>query len=529
MGIWVLVAGAREDVGGRELADALESVPFGGLAQYVRADEEAHAPLRVQGTEVLQGTKRQARSRQVALDGADLDALDARECQLAHACSVLERRQLLVKCVVEDRHYHDALEAADLQRVHGGQHVGDVRRVEASAVNCDRVPHSLGQVYSVSVSDASTIRALEDPLSMTRAAVATAQPVGRVPRSVEFLVVGGATLFLYPLLWLLRATVGLDSAELAVGFLMFHGAHLINDPHFSVTYLLFYKDARRRAFGPAFGGGQRVRYLIAGVFVPLALGAWLFGSLSAGSARSLGLAIQLMFLLVGWHYVKQGFGVLSVLSARRGVHYNALERRAFLAHCFAGWAYAWSNPASPAIEAEEKGIIYSSFAHPALLEQLCACSFALSGMVLAALLFRKWRRERRLPPLAPLTGLLVSIWAWSVYSSADPLMLYMIPALHSVQYLYFVWLLGKNQARAAELPPFFGPPARQRLLLLAASALLLGWLLFHAGPELLDSARLGAQRRAHEVVRRLGQERHLADAVAEELVGVAVDPVRLGA
>ncbi|HEY0468760.1 MAG TPA: hypothetical protein VGC79_31415, partial [Polyangiaceae bacterium] len=348
------------------------------------------------------------------------------------------------------------------------------------------------------MSQASTIRALDNPISSASDASGPSGPsgaakhVGLAARSAEFLVVGGATLLLYPLLWLLRAVVGLDSAELAVGFLMFHGAHLINDPHFSVTYLLFYRDARRRAFGPAFAARQRLRYLIAGAVVPLALAAWLLSALAAGSAQRLGLAIQLMFLLVGWHYVKQGFGVLSVLSARRGVHYSAGERRAFLAHCFTGWAYAWASPASSAIEAEEKGVIYYSFAHPVWLAQLCAFAFALSTLGLAALLFRKWQRERRLPPLAPLTGLLVSVWSWSVYSSADPLLLYMIPALHSLQYLYFVWLLSRNQARAAEQPPFFGPPAAKRLLFLAASSLVLGFVLFHAGPELLDGARRSA-------------------------------------
>jgi len=327
---------------------------------------------------------------------------------------------------------------------------------------------------------------------------------GPVPRSLEFLMVGGATLVLYPLLWLMRRVLGLDSAELAVGFLMFHGAHLINDPHFAVTYLLFYKDARRRAFGTAFAGWQRVRYLIAGALVPLTLGGWLLWALSAGSAPAIGWAIQLMFLLVGWHYVKQGFGVLSVLSARRGVRYSPLERRVLLAHCFTGWAYAWSSPASPSVEAEEKGIVYWSVARPSFIEHVSGVLLALSTIALAAMLLAKWRRERRLPPLAPLTGLMVSIWAWSVYSSADPLLLYMVPALHSLQYLYFVWMLSKNQARAAEQPPFFGAPARQRLLFLAGASLALGWLLFHAGPELLDAARLSAHRRAKQTLGALG-------------------------
>ena len=54
-------------------------------------------------------------------------------------------------------------------------------------------------------------------------------------------------------------------------------------------------------------------------------------------------------------------------------------------------------------------------------------------------------------------------------------MVYVIPALHSVQYLYFVWLMKRNEARAEEGPPAFGRPVAVRLGLLALSALALGW------------------------------------------------------
>ena len=342
------------------------------------------------------------------------------------------------------------------------------------------------------------------------ALLARPSQAARISPSVEFLLVGGVTLFLFPALWLLRRALGLDSAELAVGFVMFHGAHLINDPHFAVTYLLFYKSIRQRAFGHAFPAWQRARYVWAAVIVPLGLTIWLILAFSRQSAALLGALIQLMFALVGWHYVKQGFGVLTVLSARRGVRYSALERRAILAHCFAGWAYAWANPAIPAGEAEEKGVLYPSLAHPPVLEQAALWLFALSTLVLVATLFRKWQRERRLPPLAPLTGLLVSIWIWSVYSSADPLLVYVIPALHSLQYLYFVWLLTRNQAKAAEAPPFFGPATRQRLAFLAVSSVALGWLLFHGVPELLDGARLSAHRRSHLALGDLGKTPYFA-------------------
>jgi hypothetical protein len=302
----------------------------------------------------------------------------------------------------------------------------------------------------------------------------------------EFLLVGGVTPLLFPLSWALRKGVGIDASEFAVGFLMFHAAFVINDPHFTVTYCLFYRDFASRALGAAFGPWQRARYVAAGVVAPLALAGWAVGALAAKSAVALGLFIQLMFLLVGWHYVKQGFGAMVVLSARRGVRFARGERLALLAHCLAGWAYAWASPADPGTEVEEKGVVYVTIVHPVWLERLTHAVFLSTAVVLLVVLARKWRREGALPLLTPLCAVLCSVWSWSIYSSVDPLVVYMIPALHSVQYLYFVWLLRGSEAREREGPPWFETSARVRIGLLAASALGLGWLLFHGLPSALD-------------------------------------------
>jgi hypothetical protein len=316
---------------------------------------------------------------------------------------------------------------------------------------------------------------------------ARAEPVVRPGAFGEFVLLGGATLLALPLSWFARRWFGLDAAELAVGFTAFYGAHLINDPHFAVTYLLFYRDVRRRAFGDAFAPAQRLRYLLAGFAAPLLLLAWSVLAIAAGSPSMLGQLMEAMFFLVGWHYVKQGFGMLNVVSARHGVRYSASERRVLLAHCFSAWAFAWAHPSLSAIDVEEKGVVYRALPHPALLEGLAGAVLVASSLALAVTLFRKWRREGRLS-LYPLTAFLVTIWLWTIFTSVDPLLVYVIPALHSVQYLYFVWLLRRNQASAAEVE--FGPPVRERLLLLAVGALALGALQFHLLPDLLDSARL---------------------------------------
>ena len=88
-----------------------------------------------------------------------------------------------------------------------------------------------------------------------------------------------------------------------------------------MTYLLFYKRRRSaRASARVCRSRSASATAVAGLVVPLVLVAWATVALRRRARpQSLGWMIQLMFLLVGWHYVKQGFGVLSVLSARRGV------------------------------------------------------------------------------------------------------------------------------------------------------------------------------------------------------------------
>jgi hypothetical protein len=306
---------------------------------------------------------------------------------------------------------------------------------------------------------------------------AAAEPIEapRLRAVVEFLLVGGATPFLFPIAWLMRRALGLDTAELAVGFTFFWAAHVINDPHFAVTYLLFYRDAQWR----------RARWILAGAVAPALLAAWAIFGLATKSPHVLGLLVQLMFLLVGWHYVKQGFGVLTVLSARRGVRFLPRERLAILAHCYAGWAYAWASPFDPGRELEEKGVVYTSIAHPRGLEQVTLAAFVISLAPLVYVLVKKRLREGRLPIWTPLTALLCSIWAWSIWSSIDPLVRYVVPALHSIQYLYMVWLLRRGETREREGPPHF-ESARAKLGLFAIATLILGWVLFHGAPTALD-------------------------------------------
>jgi hypothetical protein len=321
---------------------------------------------------------------------------------------------------------------------------------------------------------------------------ATAPTLARAPRAwggvVEFLVTGGGTLVLLPLCLWCQRSLGLERSELLIGLWAFHAASLINDPHFAVTYLLFYRSMKQRALGDVLGSAQRVRYWVVGAVVPVVLAGWAGWAVAADSARGLGLLIQLMFFLVGWHYVKQGFGTLMVLSARRALRFGPNERRLILLHCLAGWLYAWSSPIDLGTKSVVQGVFYTSLAHPRGLELLTRIGFGATALALALMLVVKRRREGRWPPLSGLSGLVVSIWLWTVFSRLDPLLAYMIPALHSLQYLYFVALLTRNAAREEQGPPSFKGNVVLRLSTLAGCAVALGWLLLRGVPGWLDGA-----------------------------------------
>ena len=56
----------------------------------------------------------------------------------------------------------------------------------------------------------------------------------------------------------------------------------------------------------------RARYVVAGVVVPIALVLFFVVSVLRSDAVMLGYGANIMPFLVGWHYVRQGYGMLIV-------------------------------------------------------------------------------------------------------------------------------------------------------------------------------------------------------------------------
>src|SRR5437588_814659 len=101
------------------------------------------------------------------------------------------------------------------------------------------------------------------------------------------------------------------------------------------------RTARFATARQSYPRGLRLRYMVAGIAVPAALVAFLSGAALAQNARVLAYGANLMFFLVGWHYVKQGYGILIVDSVQKRLMFSDRAKSIFRANGYACWMVAW--------------------------------------------------------------------------------------------------------------------------------------------------------------------------------------------
>src|SRR5690606_31756814 len=61
----------------------------------------------------------------------------------------------------------------------------------------------------------------------------------------------------------------------------------------------------------------------------------------AQNPAMLGYSVSAMYFFVGWHYVKQGYGILITLSVYKGIFYSDRSKKILTFNAYAAWVYAW--------------------------------------------------------------------------------------------------------------------------------------------------------------------------------------------
>ncbi|MEI9422068.1 hypothetical protein O7A70_12905 [Mesorhizobium sp. Cs1299R1N1] len=307
----------------------------------------------------------------------------------------------------------------------------------------------------------------------------------------DFLMLGGSAFLILPALYF----VPLRYEGLVAATMLFL-AYLINYPHFAHSYQLFYRNFGRKLRGDGYDRNLQIRYVVAGIVVPLLMGAFFaYGSITA-NARLLGNATNAMFFFVGWHYVKQGYGMLMMDAVLKRRFFTDPDKKILLINSYAVWLFAWLQTNTAVSQGKYLGLEYYTFATPAWLNAIALSAAAASTAATAVMLINRWSRNGGSLPYNGVMAYIASLYLWILIVRTNPLWLLVVPALHSLQYLAVVWRYQSNVERdgrdAEKVPPsrilsILGPAYRVRLLEFISAGLLLGGLGFWLVPTVLTA------------------------------------------
>ena len=300
--------------------------------------------------------------------------------------------------------------------------------------------------------------------------------------SADVWLMGGISIVISMAFWLF---VDRGASLVTISQVAFTLAFVCNHPHFLSSYVMLYGDYRKRLL-------TRPRYAWAGIVAPALLAAALVYSLAAGDRGVLAQVITFMYLLVGWHYVKQIFGCVIVTSVQRGIFLTQLERRVLLVNLFLTWFMSWLGSHVRPAKFDFYGISHESLELPPVLLDIVYAGVAISlGLVIATQVARYVRTGQK--PSLPGVVAFTSLYVWYVPVMIHPAFAYMIPFFHSLQYLAFVGRLKNNQVRD-EIKTLEGEAWRREWVTKAGGFVLaacgLGALAFQIVPAWLDQRHL---------------------------------------
>ncbi|ESX45523.1 hypothetical protein NLY43_01770 [Mesorhizobium sp. C416B] len=307
----------------------------------------------------------------------------------------------------------------------------------------------------------------------------------------DFLMLGGSAFLILPVLFLVPLEY-----EGPVAATMVFVAYLVNYPHFAHSYQLFYRNFGRKVTGDGYDRSLQLRYIFAGIVVPLVMAGFFAYGAAAANTRLLGYATNAMFFFVGWHYVKQGYGMLMVDAVLKRKFFDDRDKKVLLVNSYAVWILAWLQTNTAVTQGKYYGLDYYTFAAPSWVTNIAMLAAVASTAATLLMLVNRWRKNGGGLPYNGLVAYVASLYLWILIARVNPLWLLIVPALHSLQYLAVVWRYQTNVERDssdAESDPqpkilsFLGPLYRFRLLGFIVGGTALGYLGFWLIPSALTA------------------------------------------
>ncbi len=267
---------------------------------------------------------------------------------------------------------------------------------------------------------------------------------------IDFWLIGGLSLLTLLVTWLVTDFVfpaQMSTLQFKMGWMAFYVAFFINLPHFSYSYQLFYSNYVERLRDPAVAWQAKARIFTAGVIVPIIMLDYFAVAYATESAQMLGWGVSAMFLTVGWHYVKQGYGVLITLSLYKKVFYSPWEKRILLVNAYAVWLYALLKINSVVYQHHYYDVPYMTFGLPAWLVTVTGAMAIIMGVLSIAVFIRRWITGKRDVPINAIIGYVASSYLWVAFPYINPIYFLFVPMFHSLQYMPFVFRYKIGEAK----------------------------------------------------------------------------------
>ncbi len=339
-----------------------------------------------------------------------------------------------------------------------------------------------------------------------RRSTGDAQARALVAPSVDFWLVGGAGVLVYlAFQYAVQNWPTLDwTGQAAIWAAYF--AFAINFPHFAYSYLLFYPGYFRRLTGTETTLASKIRLVVAGLAVPLFLIGYFIHAWKAQDAQLLAWAVMAMIFTVGWHYVKQGYGVFITLSVYKGVFYKEWQKRILYVNAYVVWIYTWCRTNSVTGVQPYYDITYHVTAYPGWLVNGSYYLALATSTLAACVIVQRWFDDQKRVFLDKsgfafstkgvsvnaVMGYVAAIYLWVMFPYGNPAFYVFIPLFHSLQYFPFVYKFKTSEFNRTKSAPEGNPQATYRravtwLLAFTAAGIALGALFFDTIPNYMDS------------------------------------------
>jgi len=322
------------------------------------------------------------------------------------------------------------------------------------------------------------IRAASEQAARSTPAPIEASMIGPI---ADIMMIGGASIIACLLYWMFVDPTASIANVAAMAYAL---SFVINYPHFASSYQLLYGDYRAQIL-------KKKSFFWAAIIAPVLIIAAIGSGIAMASPAVLSFLIQGMYLSVGWHYVKQIFGVSIVASAVQKRYFGVWERTFILLNLYSVWAMSWVSSNLGIDKLDLDGVTYYTLGLPSWLMTVAYAATAITFLIAAGIMVRKYVITGVRPATSSLVGF-AAIYFWYLPTASHPLFFYFIPFFHSLQYLLFVYTLKKNQSSEAASTQTL--PSLQRLVQFKklwgffAVAAVLGMAAFELVPREMDKA-----------------------------------------